>query len=639
MGSYDSPVVPAFVESTDAYNQIKSVVGSSAVKRQDITDTLPNMLLRIANRTLDQYKNHYIVAVQATSNNLTVLYNTIPNHAAPLAISVASNIILKQLIPNKNYKIVVTNHPMRTDAKLIFGSTRPEPNHIFYATVIFEVFMPIGLALLAATFVVLPMEEKLCKAKQLQLMTGVHPMTYWGSAFLWDLIVVILVICLMLCCFPIFQSHVMYTSHGGVGVALLILLVYGHCAIIFSYFMTHFVQNVQAAFAVVTIIHIVSGLVIGVVISSLDTIGVFQPDSAIRPAMQGIGRLFPTYGAVISTTRYVETAIENGRCNVISDKVQNEICDQVLKRPWQAYLNQRWADWEYLECCEKCQSKRDEVTGALNTKPSFGRSLLDLSVPECFQPKPYILWEHKRRSLKDTEIMVPGIAQELTIMLVMSLVYVGALWVLEYRLWLWRKLKRKGVAGAGGNLEEDEDVAVERKRIEETLGTEKSWEEDMLVIQNLRKIFGGFAAVKQISFGVGPGECFGLLGVNGAGKTTTFRMLTGDEVPSSGKVIALGKRLEGERREFLKNVGYCPQFDGIIGVLTGMEMLDLFCRLRGISWREGKNETEKWLRKLGLWKSGRMQCRHYSGGMKRRLCAAIGMVGDPPIILLDEPVL
>ena len=75
--------------------------------------------------------------------------------------------------------------------------------------------------------------------------------------------------------------------------------------------------------------------------------------------------------------------------------------------------------------------------------------------------------------------------------------------------------------------------------------------------------------MRNVSFGVKPGECFGLLGINGAGKTTSFRMLTGDEIPSGGDAEIFSKSLSSHRRKFLSKIGYCPQFDSIIPELTG----------------------------------------------------------------------
>jgi len=128
-----------------------------------------------------------------------------------------------------------------------------------------------------------------------------------------------------------------------------------------------------------------------------------------------------------------------------------------------------------------------------------------------------------------------------------------------------------------------------------------------------------------------------LLGVNGAGKTTTFRMLTGDEIFSRGSAHTSLYTINKNRKKFLSRVGYCPQFDGLVGVLTGREMLEMFCRLRGVPNRYIKQETDKWLKAQGLFESGDVECRNYSGGMKRRLSVAMAMMGDPPVILLDEP--
>jgi ABC-type multidrug transport system ATPase subunit len=151
-----------------------------------------------------------------------------------------------------------------------------------------------------------------------------------------------------------------------------------------------------------------------------------------------------------------------------------------------------------------------------------------------------------------------------------------------------------------------------------------------MLVHNLAKKFKSrFVAVKGVSFSVAPGECFGLLGINGAGKTTTFRMLTGDEIPTSGDVVINQYRLWNEKHkvgilnkqysislrqqyvfnihaskahialQFLAQIGYCPQFDGINETLTGREMLKLFASLRGVSRPNVDNEINKWLSLMG----------------------------------------
>ena len=96
----------------------------------------------------------------------------------------------------------------------------------------------------------------------------------------------------------------------------------------------------------------------------------------------------------------------------------------------------------------------------------------------------------------------------------------------------------------------DDDVSEEQRRV--TANVESL--SDVLKVFGLKKKFRRLAAVRDVSFGVKAGECFGLLGINGAGKTTSFRMLTGDETPSRGEAEILGYRLTQDRRKFLSQV-------------------------------------------------------------------------------------
>lgn len=106
------------------------------------------------------------------------------------------------------------------------------------------------------------------------------------------------------------------------------------------------------------------------------------------------------------------------------------------------------------------------------------------------------------------------------------------------------------------------------------------------IFRDLTKYYGKFLAVDHLCIGVQAGECFGLLGVNGAGKTTTFKMMTGDIPISAGDAHIYEKSVKSQIKEVQRNVGYCPQFDAIIGELTGRETLRLFARLRGVPEQE-----------------------------------------------------
>ncbi|KAJ7308251.1 hypothetical protein JRQ81_008776 [Phrynocephalus forsythii] len=181
---------------------------------------------------------------------------------------------------------------------------------------------------------------------------------------------------------------------------------------------------------------------------------------------------------------------------------------------------------------------------------------------------------------------------------------------------------------------EDDDVARERKRVGSKLPRG-----DILVLQDLTKVYrrAKQPAVDRLCLGVPAGECFGLLGVNGAGKTSTFKMLTGESEVTSGKAFLKGYSILQDIQTVHQNMGYCPQFDAINDLLTGREHLVFYCRLRGIPEDEISRVVKWVLSALGLMQYAERPAGRYSGGNKRKLSTAIALIGDPPVIFLDEP--
>jgi len=202
-------------------------------------------------------------------------------------------------------------------------------------------------------------------------------------------------------------------------------------------------------------------------------------------------------------------------------------------------------------------------------------------------------------------------------------------------------LKEKGMPAAVP-LEEDEDVAAERRRVQDP----REMADEIVVVSNLAKTYpNGHVAVQPMAFAVGKSECFGLLGINGAGKTSTFRMLTGEFVPSGGDATVKGREADGapplsithDLDKARKVMGYCPQFDGIQPNMTGREHLRFYAQIRGVAPAEIEAEVEHLLQRMDLSTYADRQCGSYSGGNKRKLSVAIALVGDPPLVLLDEP--
>ncbi|XP_022703186.1 retinal-specific ATP-binding cassette transporter-like isoform X3 [Varroa jacobsoni] len=185
-------------------------------------------------------------------------------------------------------------------------------------------------------------------------------------------------------------------------------------------------------------------------------------------------------------------------------------------------------------------------------------------------------------------------------------------------------------------LSEDSDVKAEKHKVLKII-TKDNQSHYALVADNLTKTYDGFVAVNHISFAVDHGECFGLLGSNGAGKSTTFRMLTGDLDMSEGNAYICGANLRTSPREYQTNVGFCPQTDALIDKLSGKEMLELFCALRGVPSDQQASIVTQMVSLIDLEAQADNLTQTYSGGMKRRLSLGLAVIGNLSVVLLDEP--
>ena len=156
-------------------------------------------------------------------------------------------------------------------------------------------------------------------------------------------------------------------------------------------------------------------------------------------------------------------------------------------------------------------------------------------------------------------------------------------------------------------------------------------------IQNLCKSYGTVPAVKDVSFQVERGEIFGLLGPNGAGKTTTLRCLCTLAKPDSGTIEISGVSVLEQPREARKRLGYVAQEVALDKILTGRELLELQAALYHIPKAEARQRIEELLEVLDLQSYADKKTGTYSGGLKRRIDLAAGLLHQPQVLVLDEP--
>ncbi len=155
----------------------------------------------------------------------------------------------------------------------------------------------------------------------------------------------------------------------------------------------------------------------------------------------------------------------------------------------------------------------------------------------------------------------------------------------------------------------------------------------MIETKNLTKKYGSFTAVNNISLHIQKGRIYGFLGPNGAGKSTTMKMLLGMVQPTAGSFQIDRKAYPQDRVEILKEIGSFIEAPAFYGNLTGEENLDIIRNILGLP----KQSVSKALELVGLTQYKKRPAKKYSLGMKQRLGLAGALLGNPPVLILDEP--
>lgn len=161
--------------------------------------------------------------------------------------------------------------------------------------------------------------------------------------------------------------------------------------------------------------------------------------------------------------------------------------------------------------------------------------------------------------------------------------------------------------------------------------------EHAVVVEHLTKKFGDFTADDDLTFTVEQGEIFGILGPNGAGKSTLIRMLNTLLPPTSGRAIVMGHDVVSRTAQVRREIGVIPQANTVDADLTALESLDLYARFYGMPRRERHERARELLQAVGLWDWRDKIAGTYSGGMRRRLEIARGLIHRPRLFFLDEP--
>ncbi len=167
--------------------------------------------------------------------------------------------------------------------------------------------------------------------------------------------------------------------------------------------------------------------------------------------------------------------------------------------------------------------------------------------------------------------------------------------------------------------------------------TKGSSTDQAVVVVDLKKSFGSVTALRGISFEVRRGEVLGLLGPNGAGKTTTVDILSTLATPDSGTAIVAGHDVRADPAAVRRSIMLTGQHVALDDMLTGRQNLVMFGRLQGLKKSEARSRAAELLERFDLVDAADRGVKNYSGGMRRRIDIACGLVVRPEVVFLDEP--
>ena len=159
--------------------------------------------------------------------------------------------------------------------------------------------------------------------------------------------------------------------------------------------------------------------------------------------------------------------------------------------------------------------------------------------------------------------------------------------------------------------------------------------EKLLDLQAIRKNFGHQVILNNINFSLDAGEIIGLIGPSGAGKSTMIKTMLGMEKADEGEALVLNHHMPN--RHILGEIGYMAQSDALYETLSGLENMEFFAQMKGLTKIEIPQAIDHATQVVDLSEHLNKSVAGYSGGMKRRLSLAIALLGNPRLLILDEP--
>lgn len=616
-----SPLIPirldkyrypeSFVSSDEPFESTyKKVVEEFEGVAVDVGGTnISQKMLDLATKDLATYRNNLIAAASIQINDekkvkMNAFYSTSASYSIPISVNLLSNTLLKTLA-GEDYEINVWSQKF---PNLYKSSEIVETQDDTFGRVLLLIaFLYPTIAL----FVIHPLRETSLGVKQLQRMTGVPSWLYWGTMFLFDFLIFFVAIIVILLGFfaidCIFDIRMFRGTEMAIMVLLLVLFALNTLPVVYTFsFLKKSTSTVITMLSLLPLGAIAMELILHILMLNISDMKFME---LLRATQKKIFLMIPYISFFHGQISFFETAGQNAQCRRSPQQFLDIAC----------MVHSKCCG---LEChngsCKKSLSYFPDFKGDIN----LAESVLYMSLTPIFYFTILGLLEHR---------IIPYILMKIQR-------YEPKCVIDEMDDQV--KKEKLSVAFELSKLKTESDPAKMQGSMEKMNSSTENPENDsdaIYLVYELSKFYGLLPAVKEINFSVKKSECFGLLGVNGAGKSTTFRMLTGDEFPNSGVMYLGGKEIYNNRKEYLAQMGYCPQTSALINSLNARDHLRLFAMIRGVPKEQVHLEVEKWINRLNLNLCAAQPSGAYSGGNKRRLNIAIALIGNPNLVLLDEP--
>jgi len=515
--------------------------------------------------------------------------------------------IYKECKGNDKSRLVSINHPLPL-------SEQQDIEIKVILSMLSSLFILVPYCYIPAAFVVFLVKERACKAKHVQIVSGVNLSAYWISSYLWDMILfsfLTILIMILYICYGTESAEVFVGSFESFLCTFLLTFGYGFSVLPFAYLFSRGFENHSSAQVAVGGIVFMTGFV---AVNAHFMLGALAKTKAVADGLYPLFRMWPAFN------------LGEGLINLSGSHWYREVLGQDTS-PF---------DWDVA-----------------------GKSLCLLFALAPVYFLLLLVFEYSNEGGSGGMIgnFLRSIRTE---------------WQNVVSSWYGLRRDEKGALLLNdsldeGALAEDEDVAEERTLVEGHV--EELRRSASVLIVNLWKVyqpsvglFGSLVrwcrscfssevddddekektfkpkiAVHGVNTAIVEGETYALLGTNGAGKTTALGMLTGDIAPTRGKAFVAGHDITGNGiSEARKNIGFCPQVDPLLDLMTGREILTMFGKLRGIPEDRIVESVNELLQKLTLTPHADKVSKAYSGGNKRKLSLGIALMGDPKVLLIDE---